>query len=159
LHSQLVVTVARMPGLTDDRITLAGLLFETNAALIRSTAPTLEASGLSPQWFEALLRLARTPGHRLRMSELASSMTSITPSGLTRLVDRLEDEGLVRREQCPSDRRGSFAALTDEGLERVERVLPGHLADLERCYIGLLSDREREQLEKILRRVRDANTP
>jgi DNA-binding MarR family transcriptional regulator len=143
--------------LADDRITLAGLLLEAAASLLRVTQPTLESRGLSSQWFEALLRLARTPGGRLRMSELASSMTSITPSGLTRLVDRLESEGLVRREQCPSDRRGSFAVITDAGLEVVQDVIPQHLDDLERCYISLFSEREQAQLERYLRRIRDVS--
>jgi DNA-binding MarR family transcriptional regulator len=148
-----------MADLADDRITLAGLLFEAQASLRCSTVGSLEAAGLSPPWFEALLRLARTPGGRLRMSELAASMTSITPSGLTRLVDRLEEAGLVRREQCPSDRRGSLAAITDEGLQRLEVVLPAHLADLDEHLVGLFSPRERAQLERYLRRIRDAGHP
>jgi len=144
--------------LSDRRITLAGLLFEATAVLGRATTPTLERHGLSTQWFEALLRLARTPDHALRMSELANSMTSITPSGLTRLVDRLEAEGLVERRQCPSDRRGSFAVLTPEGLARVEAVIPAHLDDLQAHYVGLLSAREAEQFERTLRKIRDHGT-
>ena len=69
-----------------------------------------------------LIRLARTPGNRLRMSDLAAQ-TSLTPSGLTRSVDRLEDTGLVARRVCPEDRRGSFAALTLNGEGRDG---PGH---------------------------------
>lgn len=144
--------------LDDDRITAVGLLFEAHAAVNRALAPTLEGEGISPQWFEALIRLARTPGYRLRMSELAHAMTSITPSGLTRLVDRLEDEGLVRREQCPSDRRGSFAVLTDEGLRRVRAALPAHLADIETAYTGLFTADELAAFTGALRRLRDTNT-
>ena len=66
------------------------------------------------QWFEVLLRLARTPGGRLRMSDLAAQ-TTLTASGLTRVVDRLEDAGLVKREACPTDRRSTYAVLTAEG--------------------------------------------
>ena len=88
---------ASVDDLDDDRITLAGMLFEAAAALERTTVPSIEALGLTTQAFEALLRLARTPEHRLRMSELANAMTSITPSGLTRLVDRLESVGYVER--------------------------------------------------------------
>jgi DNA-binding MarR family transcriptional regulator len=148
-----------VPGLTDHRITLAGLLFEAQAAIARSTSDTFERHGLSPQWFEALIRLARSDDHRLRMSDLANSMTSITPSGLTRLVDRLEAEGLVRRERCPSDRRGAFAVITDLGLERVESVLPDHLDDLQRCYVGLLDEAGLACLEAALRTIRDAACP
>jgi MarR family transcriptional regulator, 2-MHQ and catechol-resistance regulon repressor len=142
--------------LTDDRITLAGLLMEAAAALTCRTVPTLEAHGLAPQWFEALLRLARSPEGRLRMSDLAGAMTSISPSGLTRLVDRLEAEGLVRREQCPTDRRSAYAVITEAGSERVLEVLPAHLEDLDRSYVSLFNDREARQLERLLRRIRDA---
>ena len=145
--------------LDDDRITLAGLLFEATAALERSMLPTIEASGLSTQAFEALLRLARTPEQRLRMSELANAMTSITPSGLTRLVDRLEAAGLVERATCPSDRRGSFAQLTDAGLAKVLEVVPRHLVEIDQYLWGLLSPAQRRDLEALLRIVRDANTP
>ena len=146
-----------MTELADDRITLAGLLFEAAAAVTCQTVPTLEAHGLSPQWFEALLRLARSPEGRLRMSDLAAGMTSISPSGLTRVVDRLEAAGLVRREQCPTDRRSAYAAITDAGRDRLQDVLPEHVDDLQRAYIGLFSEREARTLEKLLRRVRDAH--
>lgn len=148
-----------MADLSDDRITLMGLLFEAGAVVQRATTPTLETSGLSGQWFEALMRLARSPEHRLRMSDLAASMTSITPSGLTRLVDRLESEGLVARTQCPTDRRSSYAVLTDQGLRRVDEVLPMHLDDIERSVTSLFNDQERVVFEEYLRRVRDAGCP
>lgn len=145
-----------MADLADDRITLAGLLMEAAAALSCRTVPTLEAHGLSAQWFEALLRLARSPEGRLRMTDLANEMTSISPSGLTRVIDRLEAAGLVCREQCPTDRRSAYAVISEEGRRRVEDVLPDHLDDLERGYVSLFSEREARQLEKLLRRVRDA---
>ncbi len=144
--------------LDDDRITAVGLLFEAQAAVAAALTPTLEQAGLSPQRFEALIRLARTPGHRLRMAELARAMTSITPSGLTRLVDRLEVEGLVRREQCPEDRRGAFAVLTPQGLARVESVLPAHLADIDTVLSANLSAAELARLTASLRHLRDALT-
>ena len=133
-----------------------GILVEAHAALMRSTECTLERSGLSHQWFEVLLRLGRTPGHRLRMSELASAMTSITPSGLTRLVDRMSEAGLVERVQCQEDRRGSFAVLTDAGLARLDEVFPAHVAEIDRVYTSVLSERELGQVTAALRKVRDA---
>ena len=145
--------------LDDDRITLAGLLFEAAAALQRSLLPAVEEQGLSQQSFEALLRLARTPDQRLRMSELAHAMTSITPSGLTRLVDRLEEAGLVERTSCPSDRRGSYAQLTEEGMATVLALVPRHLDDLQHHLADVLGERERNRLAALLRTVRDANTP
>ena len=143
----------------DDRLTLAGLFFEANAGLVTELSKRLEAdSGLSTQWFEVMLRLARSPGHRLRMSDLAAQLT-LTSSGLTRVVDRLEEAGYVRRETCPSDRRGSFATLTPSGTRKIESAVPKHLEDLDECFIGQLTEREQRDLERILRKVRDTVYP
>ena len=112
-------TVAAKPSLDHPNLTTMGLFVETYAGLASTTGPRLEADhGLSAQWFEVLLRLARTPGHRLRMSDLAAQ-TTLSASGLTRVVDRLEAAGLVTRAACPSDRRGSFAVLTGAGEARI----------------------------------------
>ncbi len=146
------------PRFADDRVTAMGMLVEAHAAVLRSTECSLERAGLSHQWFEVLLRLGRTPGHRLRMSDLAASMSSITPSGLTRLVDRMNDAGLVVRVQCEEDRRGAFAALTPAGEARLAEVWPQHLADIDRAYTSLLSERELEQVTRALRKVRDSLT-
>ena len=75
------------------------------------------------QWFEVLIRLARSPEHRLRMTDLAAQ-TILSPSGLTRAVDRLVEAGLVEREACPTDRRSTYAVLTPEGERRVLKALP-----------------------------------
>ena len=97
--------------LVDARLTLAGLFFETHAGLTATLERRLEAEcGLSVQWFEVLLRVARSPEQRLRMQELVAQVT-LTSSGLTRVVDRLEEAGLLKRESCPSDRRGLYATL------------------------------------------------
>ena len=94
---------ALSPGHTSevDRITLVGLVFETASGLHRMVGPPLERQcELAGQEFEILVRLTRTPGRRLRMSDLAAQ-TDLTPSGLTRAVDRLSSAGLVTREACP----------------------------------------------------------
>lgn len=146
------------PRFDDERVTAMGMLVEAHAAVLRATQPSLDAAGLSNQWFEVLLRLGRTPGHRLRMSELAASMSSITPSGLTRLIDRMAEEGLVERVQCQEDRRGAFAALTPAGEDRLVEVWPAHVADIDRCYTSLLSERELAAVTTAMRKVRDALT-
>ncbi len=143
------------PRFDDERVTAYGLLVEAHAAIECALHGTLEAAGLQPQWFEVLLRLGRTPGYRLRMSELAAAMTSITPSGLTRLIDRMAEAGLVERVQCESDRRGSFAVLTEEGVDRLEAVFPQHADDIERAYTSLLDPRELAEASRVLRKVRD----
>lgn len=145
--------------INDERLTLIGLLVEAHAGLTTTLERRLEAdSGLSGQWFEVLLRLARSPEHRLRMSDLAAQVT-LTPSGLTRAVDRLEAEGLVKRESCASDRRGSNAVLTSKGLKRLEAAVPKHLDHLDELVVNILSAKERAALEAALRKVRDALRP
>ena len=86
-----------------------------HSALTKQLDAELEAAhGLSLSSYEVLLFLADSPEGRVRMSELADSVL-LSRSGLTRLVDRLERDGLVRRESCPSDLRGFNAVITDEG--------------------------------------------
>jgi len=82
---------------------------------------------LSAAEYEVLVNLERSEGHRLRMSDLADEAL-VTRSRLTHTVDRLEREGLVRREACPTDRRGSFAVLTRAGYKRLAQAAPSHLA-------------------------------
>jgi DNA-binding MarR family transcriptional regulator len=145
--------------LHDARLTLAGLFFEAHAGLASAIERRLQDEcGLAPQWFEVMIRLARTPGLTLRMSDLAAQMT-LSPSGLTRVVDRLEAEGFVERRSCPSDRRGQNAVLTPTGLQRIESAVPKHLEHLEELFVGVLSSDERDDLERIMRKVRDASNP
>jgi DNA-binding MarR family transcriptional regulator len=145
--------------LNDDRITLAGLFMEAHAGVQAELERRLESEcGLSVQWFEVLLRLARSPDQRLRMQELTAQVT-LTPSGLTRAVDRLEKEGLVRRESCPSDRRGAFAVLTAAGKRRIDKAVPIHIDHLDQCFTGILNAKERTALESALRKLRDATNP
>ena len=81
---------------------------------------------LSAAEYEVLVNLEQADAHRLRMSDLADQAL-VTRSRLTHTVDRLEREGLVRREACPTDRRGSFAVLTRAGFKRLARAAPSHL--------------------------------
>jgi MarR family transcriptional regulator, 2-MHQ and catechol-resistance regulon repressor len=145
----------RSPAATDERLTTVGLLFESAAGLRRLFHRRAEAStGQANLGFDILIRLARTEGHELRMSELAAQ-ASLTPSGLTRAVDRLQQQGFVTRRSCPEDRRGSFAQLTDEGQALMERVIPEHLAEIDRALDDLYTPEEEAQLAALLRRLRD----
>lgn len=148
-----------MEALEDPRITLTGLFFETHAGLHGELSKALkDECELPMQWFELLLRLARTPAGALRMSELAEQST-LTASGLTRAIDRLVDAGFVCRESCESDRRGYFAVITESGRERVEAAVGAHLRHVEDCFTGVLDAGERDQLEAILRKLRDRVMP
>jgi MarR family 2-MHQ and catechol resistance regulon transcriptional repressor len=141
--------------LDDDRLTLVGLLLESAAGLRRELERRLEDErGLPLQWFELLLRLGRSPGRQLRMSDLADQ-TSLTPSGLTRAIDRLVEAGLVERVACPEDRRGAYAALTPSGLERIDTAVGAHLRHIDDVLLSVLSPQDQDTLESLLRKIRD----
>lgn len=140
-------------------LTTVGLLLETHAGLTRELERRLERDcGLSVQWFEVLLRLVRTPGNRLRMCDLAAQST-LTASGLTRAVDRLEEAGLVVREACPTDRRALYAALTPKGRRHIEAAVPVQLEHLRELWGSVLDRREAAALAATLRKLRDALNP
>ncbi|MFA9430559.1 MarR family winged helix-turn-helix transcriptional regulator [Egicoccus sp. AB-alg2] len=103
-------------------------------------------------WYDVLVQLQEADGHRLRMQELAAAVL-LSKSGLTRLVDRMEAEGLVRRTACADDRRGTFAELTDEGYETLRRTAPTHLRGVEEHFTSLLDDHEAEVLARALQRI------
>ena len=143
---------------TDPRITAVGLLTETYTGLFAKFSAQFSEHNLALAEFEVLLRLSRSPNNALRMSDLAAQ-TSLTTSGITRLVDRLERSGLLCRRACPSDRRGLLATLTDAGRERIGEVLPGHIALIDEWFSGLLEPAELEAMLSALRKVRDAVRP
>ncbi|MEU2615069.1 MarR family transcriptional regulator [Micromonospora sp. NPDC007271] len=142
----------------DPRITAVGLLVEAHAGLSARFAAQLEEHGLSAVEFEVLTRLARSPGRQLRMTDLAAQ-TSLSTSGVTRVVDRMERDGLIRRRACPSDRRSSYAVVTAAGLARLDEILPGHLRIIEQWFTGQLEPAALAALLDGLRRVRDAVHP
>ncbi len=88
------------------------------------------------------------------MSELAAQ-TSLTPSGLTRSMDRLVEQGLVARRVCPEDRRGAFAVLTPAGRALMDRAIPDHVAHIDEVLSSLFTSEEEATLAALLRRLRD----
>jgi DNA-binding MarR family transcriptional regulator len=142
----------------DPRITDVGLLFEAGRGLRTKLEPVWAQHGLSPLDFTALMRLSRTPGRRLRMTDLAAQ-SQLSTSGVTRLVDRLERNGLVRREPDPADRRGSYAVLTADGAERFAKVLPEYLRLLDQWFVALLTPEQRAAMTDALRILREATFP
>ncbi|CAN5308725.1 MarR family transcriptional regulator [soil metagenome] len=97
-----------------------------------------EQSGLTLSDYEILVRLAEEPARRMRMSELAER-AMISKSRLSHQITRLADRGLTRRERCPSDRRGSFAVLTDAGYAALEAAAPGHAGSVRAHLIDVLN--------------------
>jgi DNA-binding MarR family transcriptional regulator len=88
--------------------------------------------------YEVFVQLSEAPGMRLRMSELADRL-HLSPSGLTRRLDRLVRDGSVSREQCPSDRRGSFAVLRPKGLQRLVDAAPTHVRGVREHFLDRLT--------------------
>jgi DNA-binding MarR family transcriptional regulator len=107
---------------------------------------------LSNAEYEVMVRLSESPGRRLRMSELASR-TLASKSRLSHQISRMESEGLVRREECPEDRRGAYAVLTDAGWERLVEAAPAHVASVRHWLVDALSQEEFEQLGVLCSRV------
>src|SRR5260370_38663724 len=104
-----------MGHLDDERITAVGLFMEAHAAIASALARDIEtAAGVSGAEFGVLLSLARTPGQHLRMTDLAAQ-ASLSTSGMTRLVDRLQALGFVGRPPCPRHRRAPEAVLPPAG--------------------------------------------
>lgn len=105
-------------------------------------------SGMPHAYYEILVRLSEAPDRVLRMSELADASES-SRSRLSHAVTRLEEAGWVIRESCPTDRRGAFARLTDEGFASLAAAAPSHVASVRRLLIDRLTDEQVEQLRVI----------
>ena len=103
--------------------------------------------------YGVLAYLSESPGQRLRMTELAGQL-HLSPSGLTRRLDRLVREGLVAREACPDDRRVVYAVLTPAGLERLDAAAPDHVGGVRRHLIDRLDERQLRHLAEALEQVR-----
>lgn len=150
---------AERDALAHPHLTTMGLFAEAYAGLSARLEHELEnGHGLSGQRFEVLVRLVRSPGQRLRMSDLAAQ-TTLSASGLTRVVDRLVAEGLVERAACPSDRRGSFAVLTPDGEARILAALPGHVTQITELLGAAFTPRDLERFSELLRQLRDSVNP
>ena len=123
-----------------------------NAAQERDAA----AEGtLPPTWFDVLVVLDSTPGHRARLRDLAEAVL-LTRAGLSRLLDRIEAAGLLRREACPEDARGIYAALTDAGAAAVRETWPAHFRAIDRRMAEALGS-DAATVAAALRRVAAAN--
>ena len=124
-----------------------------HAALTRELNAQLVADhGLTMNDYEVLLRLSHAPDRRLKRVELAQSVL-LTPSGITRLLDGLEQAGWVEKASCASDARITYAVLTDSGVEKLREAADSHLADIDRLFAGHFEDSELETLARLLGRI------
>ncbi|MEU7700324.1 MarR family winged helix-turn-helix transcriptional regulator [Streptomyces sp. NPDC015492] len=115
-------------------------------------------AGMPHIYYGLLVQLSQAPRRRLRMTELARS-AKITRSRLSHAIARLEKSGWVRRENCPSDKRGQFARLTDEGMEVLRRTAPGHVTAVRQALFDRLSPDQVKQLGAIMRVMAEGLEP
>jgi DNA-binding MarR family transcriptional regulator len=109
-------------------------------------------AGLPLSWYDVLLQLAEAPQRRLRMADLADRVL-LSRSGLTRLVDRIEADGLVRRERSADDARGTFTVLTAQGMDRLRAAAPVHLAGIQRHFLAQFAPDDLRRLGELLGRL------
>ncbi len=128
-------------------------LLNAHSAVTEAVERALRSEDLPPfAWYDVLWALRRAPDRRLRMGELAESVT-LTRGGLTKLVDRVEAAGMLQREACATDRRGYHAVLTEAGNELLRRMWPVYARVLEEQFVAMFSDADAEQLAEMLGRV------
>ncbi|MER7168617.1 MarR family transcriptional regulator [Micromonospora sp. NPDC000207] len=151
--------------LSTDRTTAWRAYIEASQRLFTQVEEDLRAtSGLSFADYHVLVLLSEAPGQRLRMGELADRLV-FSPSRLTYQVSTMQRRGLVARQSCPDDRRGSEAVLTAAGLLTLREAAPHHLTSVRHHLIDDLDDAEIACLTRVftrlgtrLRAVRDAST-
>lgn len=128
-------------------------LLRVHSALVKALdAELLAEHDLPLTSYEVLINLQAAPGHRRRMAELAEGVL-LSRSGMTRLVDRLERDGLIERDACTEDGRGMFAVLTDKGEELLSRARRTHLDGVRERFLQHFDRDELEQLAGSWNRV------
>jgi DNA-binding MarR family transcriptional regulator len=128
-------------------------LLRGHAAVTRELNAQLVADhGLTINDYEALLHLARAEERRMRRIDLAERLI-LTASGVTRLLDGLEQAGYVDRDSCASDRRVTYAVLTDAGLAKLREASKSHVADIRSFFESRFSSDELDQLVGLLDRL------
>ncbi len=128
-------------------------LLHTYAKLTKALDAELEAAhGLPLNSYEVLMYIADSEGEKMRMHDLARSIL-LSRSGLTRLVDRLERDGLLTRESCASDARGAFACLTEKGRDTLDLARATHLGGVRAMFLEHFTPAEQEQLGSFWERL------
>jgi DNA-binding MarR family transcriptional regulator len=138
--------------LSDAELETWRAFLRAHSTMLRRITRDLEEAELPPlTWYDVLATLRDAPERRLRQVEIAERVL-LSNSGLSRLVDRIEAKGLVKRVQCPEDRRSLYVALTDEGQEMLERMWPTYAAGIADDFLPALGANLfeiRETLESI----------
>lgn len=128
-------------------------LVQANTRLLeRINAELEEEAGVPLSWFEVLAQLSWAPESCSRMGALADDLL-LSRGGVTRLIARMEDAGLVRREVPAHDRRATYAHLTDKGRETFERALPVHVSKVHKYFHQHLDDEEIEVMTRVMAKI------
>ncbi|MCW3016329.1 MAG: transcriptional regulator, MarR family [Solirubrobacterales bacterium] len=128
-------------------------LLRAHASLCKALDAELEAAhGLPLTTYEVLMYMHDAPSRKMRMCDLAESIL-LSRSGLTRLIDRLQRDGLVARQSCDSDARGAYAVLTEAGVRTLDEARATHLAGVRRLFLEKLTAEEQELLGDAWERV------
>ncbi|MCH0538095.1 MarR family transcriptional regulator [Streptomyces sp. MUM 203J] len=145
-------TETATPWLTDAEQCAWRTYLDVNRLLTYQLEKELQPFGLTMNDYEILVNLSESPERRMRMSDLAAA-TLQSKSRLSHQITRMENAGLVRRENCESDRRGLFAVLTDQGMDTMRKVAPHHVESVRRHFIDQLSPEALTSLHKALQPI------
>ena len=127
--------------------------FVTSALLMDRIESALKAAGLPPlAWYDLLWILENADGGRMRMHDLAARVV-LSRYNVTRLADRMEQEGAIKRERCEEDRRGAYCVLTPAGRALRRRMWPVYKAEIDACFGAQLTVDEARALAAMLEKV------
>ena len=129
-----------------------GRLMRAQRSLLERVEGDLKRAGLPPlSWYDVLLELNRMEEGRLRQFEIGGKVL-LSKHNLSRLLDRLEDEGMVKRQSCKEDRRGAHVVITRAGRALLKRMWPVYEHAIAEYFGRLLSEEEAERLASLMRR-------
>ncbi len=140
-------------GAQDPRLETWRAFLTAHALLTRRLDEDLRTEeGLTLGEYSALLQVAEAPGRKLRMNQLATGIF-LSRSGVTRLIDRLEADGLIERSTCTDDGRGALAVLTDAGLARLRAAADTHLSGIAQYFLDVVPGADLELLTATFRAI------
>jgi MarR family transcriptional regulator, 2-MHQ and catechol-resistance regulon repressor len=135
-----------------------GALLVAHSTLTRELSKQLEADhGLTLMDWEVLMLLSKADGHEMRRVDLARQVR-LSPSGITRMLDRLEAAGLVEKGSCPEDARVTYAVLTEAGMRKLEDSYPRHFENIDQLLGAQLDPKEIASLSEMLAKLAEGDT-
>ena len=143
---------------SQEQISVWRSFLEVHSAVIKALKKELiEDQSFSLTWYDVLTHLSEAPGARMQHQALAGSLL-LSRSGVTRLVDRMADAGLVCRESSPEDRRVSYVVMTQPGRDALDRASPGHMGGIAQHFVQYLEAGDVPLLQGFFSRVLDGKS-